>query len=105
MPIKMTTKVSKAKASKAAKLKASRPPKSKSSKAASKKTKSAMALTQKVAGKKQVKRSSTVGKFVSAKTGRVVKASPAKPRLGKDRIKTVVSGYVSRNPRSGRVSK
>jgi large subunit ribosomal protein L11 len=33
-------------------------------------------------------------KFVSAKTGRVIKSSPAEPRLGKDRIQDAVRSFV-----------
>lgn len=89
---------------KASKSRASKASKGKSSKAASKKKNAATALTQKNENKKEVKRSAAVGKFVSAKTGRVVKATPATPRLGRDRIKNAVSGVVCRDAKRGRVS-
>ena len=96
MPRKVTAEAGKSKASKASK--------GKSSKAASTKKNAATALAQKNGSKKEVKRSAPAGKFVSAKTGRVVKTTPATPRLGRDRIKTAVSGYVSRDAKGGRVS-
>jgi len=40
--------------------------------------------------------SSTTVKFVAAKTGRVIKSSPVKPRLGKQRIHTIVRKWLSR---------
>jgi hypothetical protein len=94
MPKKVTTK--------ARKVKASRTSKSKSSKAVSKTTKTAGSLSQKSAGKKYIERSSVSGKFVSAKTGRVVKTSPTKPRLGRERIQTVVRSYVRGDGRTRR---
>jgi hypothetical protein len=52
-----------------------------------------------------VARSSVSGKFVSSKkTGRVVKASPAMSRLGKERIKTAVKSVVYRDARTGKFS-
>jgi hypothetical protein len=51
-----------------------------------------------------VARSSVSGKFISAKSGRIVKASPAKPRLGRERIQTAVRSYVRRDDRTGRFS-
>jgi hypothetical protein len=96
MPKKVTTKARKTKASKSSK---SRPPK-----LVHKTTKAAGSLTRKNQAKTYVERSSVSGKFVSAKTGRIVKASPAKPRLGRERIQSAVRSYVRRDDRTGRFS-
>lgn len=93
MPKKVTTKASKKKASKTSK-----------SKLVSKGAKSASTLKQKSSSKTYVARSSASGRFVSSKTGRIVKASPAKPRLGRARIQTAVRSYVRRDDRTGRFS-
>ncbi len=89
MPKKVTTKASKAKASKTSK-----------SKPVSKAAKSSNSLSNKSSSKKHVARSSMSGKFESAKTGRIIKASPAKPRLGRERIQTAVRSYVRRDERT-----
>ena len=46
--------------------------------------------------KKALARSAGTGKFISANTGRIVKSSPAKPNLGRERIRTAVTNYVNR---------
>jgi hypothetical protein len=91
MPKKVITKVSKTKASKTSK-----------SQPRSKLAKSASALRQKGSSKTYVARSAVSGKFISSKTGRIVKASPAKPRLGREHIQTAVRSYVRRDDRTGR---
>jgi hypothetical protein len=48
-------------------------------------------------GKSLVERNTGTGKFVSAKTGRIVKSSPAEPNLGRERIRSAVTSYVNRN--------
>jgi hypothetical protein len=93
MPKKATTKASKTKVSKTSK-----------SKLISKAAKSPNFLKQKSSSKAYVARSSVSGKFISAKSGRIVKASPAKPRLGRERIQTAVRSYVRRDDRTGRFS-
>lgn len=76
--------------------------KSKSSKGKTLKT---AAVARKGSSKKSVARSSVSGKFVSSKkTGRVVKASPAMSRLGKERIKTAVKSVVYRDAGTGKFS-
>lgn len=93
MSKKATTKASKTKASKTSK-----------SKPVNKAAKSASSLRQKGSSKTYVARSAVSGKFISSKTGRIVKASPAKPRLGRERIQTAVRSYVRRDDRTGRFS-
>jgi hypothetical protein len=93
MPEKAATKTNKTKA-----------PRTSKSKLASKAAKSASSLKQKSSRKTSVARNSASGKFISAKTGRVVKASPANPRLGRERIQTAVRSYVRRDERTGRFS-
>ncbi len=80
MTKKVTTKASKKKASKTSKSKTVK--------------KSVKAASAKSSSKTYAKRSAVRGKFVSAKTGRVVKSSPAKPKLGRKRIRTAVRSYV-----------
>lgn len=94
MPKKVTAKKRKIKASKTSK--------SKSPKSVSSTTKAASSLTRKKSSKTLVGRSAVSGKFVSAKTGRVIKTSPAKPRLGRERIQTAVRSYVRRDVRTGK---
>jgi hypothetical protein len=94
MPKKVTTKTRKVKASKTSK--------PISSKSVSRTTKAASSLKRKNSSKPLVGRSAVSGKFVSAKTGRVVKTSPTKPRLGKERIQTVVRSYVRGDDRTKR---
>jgi|GEM_PF-5496096 len=94
MPKKVATKTRKGKASET----------SKSSMGVSKTTKAASSLNRKKASKKSVERSPASGKFVSAKTGRVVKNSPAKPRLGRERIQTVIRSYVRGDDKIKRVA-
>lgn len=94
MPKKVATKARKSKSAKTSK--------SKSSKPVSKAAKATISLSRKSSSKSYVGRSSVNGKFVSAKTGRVVKSSPAKPRLGRERIQTAVRSYVRRDDRTGR---
>jgi hypothetical protein len=90
------------KTTKACKSKSSTTSKSKSSKSKTLKT---TATARKGSSKKSVARSSVSGKFVSSKkTGRVVKASPAMSRLGKERIKTAVKSVVYRDARTGKFS-
>jgi hypothetical protein len=91
MPKKVATKASKTKAAKTSK-----------SKSVRKAAKTDSSLNHKNSSKTYVKRSSVSGKFISAKTGRVVKSSPAKPRLGRERIQTAVRSYVRRDDRTGR---
>lgn len=90
MPKKVTTKASKTKASKTSKSKAA--------------SKAASSLSRNASSKTYIGRSSVSGKFVSAKTGRVVKSSPAKPHLGRERIQTAVRTYVRRDDRTGRLA-
>jgi hypothetical protein len=71
--------------------------KSKSPKSVCKITKAASSPNQRSASKTFIGRSAVNGKFVSAKTGRVIKSSPAKPRLGRERIQTAVRSYVRRD--------
>jgi hypothetical protein len=52
----------------------------------------------------QVRRDSATGKFIAADTGRVIKSSPAKPRLGKELIQTAVRSYVRRDAKTGKIS-
>jgi hypothetical protein len=90
------------KTAKAGRSKSSTSSKSKSSKGKTLKTTDA---ARKGSSKKSVARSSVTGKFVSSrKTGRVVKASPAMSRLGKERIKTAVKSVVYRDTRTGKFS-
>lgn len=98
MPRKVTAKAGKSKSSATSK--------SKSSKSAKGKTlKTSGAVAQTDSGKKTVGRSSVNGKFVSSsKTGRIVKASPAMSRLGKERIKTAVKSVVYRDAGTGKIS-
>ena len=75
-------------------------------------TKGTNSLSRKSTSKKSVETSSAPGrlaidaiaKFVSAKTGRIVKSSPVEPRLGKKRIQAAVRDYVRRDARSGKIS-
>jgi hypothetical protein len=53
---------------------------------------------------KSVARNAVTGKFVSAKTGRIVKSSPAKPNLSRESIRSAVISYVNRDTRTGRFS-
>jgi hypothetical protein len=53
---------------------------------------------------KSVHRNSSTGKFVAAKTGRVIKSSPVEPRLGRERIQTAVKSYVNRTDTEERFS-
>jgi len=53
---------------------------------------------------KSVHRSSSTGKFIAAKAGRVIKSSPVEPRLGRERIQTAVKNYVNRNNKGERFS-
>jgi hypothetical protein len=71
------------------------------SKSVNKTTKSG-SLSQKNSSKTLVGRSSVSGEFVSAKTGRIIKTSPAKPRLGRERIQTAVRNYVRRDDGTGK---
>ena len=48
-------------------------------------------------GKNLVGRNTGRGKFVSAKTGRIVKSSPAEPNLSRERIRSAVTSYVNRD--------
>ena len=48
-------------------------------------------------GKSFVERNAGTGKFVSAKTGRIVKSSPAEPNLSRERIRSAVTSYVNRD--------
>ena len=98
MPRKVTTKAGGSRSSTTSKSKSSKSGKGKT-------TKAARALVQESSSKKYVGRSSVNGKFISSsKTGRIVKASPAKPRLGNDRIKTAVKSVVYRDARTGKIS-
>ncbi len=45
-------------------------------------------------------RNSVIGEFVSAKTGRIIKSSPAKPNLGREIIQTAVRSYIHREGRT-----
>ncbi|MBA3805258.1 MAG: hypothetical protein H0X14_06040 [Acidobacteria bacterium] len=94
MQKKATTKVRKVKASKISK--------SKTSKSVSRTTKAASSLNSKSSSKTLAGRSAVSGKFISAKTGRVIKTSPAKPRLGRERIQTAVRSYVRRDDTTGK---
>lgn len=60
--------------------------------------------TQNGSSGKSVHRSSSTGKFVAAKAGRVIKSSPVEPRLGRERIQTAVKSYVNRNDTGERFS-
>jgi len=71
--------------------------KSKSSKSSCRTVRTGSALTQDNPSREYVRRDSSTGEFVAAKTGRVVKSSPAEPRLGRERIQTAVKGYVHRD--------
>jgi hypothetical protein len=98
MPRKVTTKAGKSKSSTVSKSKSSKSAKGKALKPGG-------AVAQKASHKRYVRRDSDIGKFVSSsKTGRVIKASPAKPRLGNDRIKTAVKSVVCRDARTGKFS-
>src|SRR6185503_6660085 len=44
-------------------------------------------------------RNATSGKFVSARTGRIVKSSLAEPNLSRELIRSAVNTYVNRDPR------
>ena len=98
MPRKVTAKAAKSKSSVASKSKSSKSAKGKA-------LKTGGAVTQKDSDKRYVRRDSDTGKFISSsKTGRVVKASPAMSRLGKERIKTAVKSVVYRDARTGKFS-
>ena len=84
-------------ATKTTKSRASNSGRSKSSRQAEKTTKATSSRTQHNARKGHLARSAVTGKFVAAKTGRVIKSSPAKPRLGKQRIHTIVRNWLSRD--------
>lgn len=86
MSKKVTAKPPKSKASKTAR--------SKSTKQAGKLAKATGSLSQKNAHDGHVERNSVTGKFVATKTGRVIKSSPAKPRLGKKLIHSIVWNWV-----------
>lgn len=47
-----------------------------------------------VGAKKGSARPGSSGKFIAAKTGRIVKSSPAEPRLGRKRIRAIVREVV-----------
>src|SRR2546423_13162810 len=64
----------------------------------------ARADAEKRPSRASVERSAVTGKFVSAKTGRIVKASPATPRLGKESIRPAVRSYVYLDTRTGKLS-
>jgi hypothetical protein len=49
-----------------------------------------------------IRRDALAEKFIAANTGRVIKSSPAKPHLGKERIQTAVRSYVRRDSKTGR---
>jgi hypothetical protein len=76
--------------------KTARSSKSKSSKPSRKTTKVSGGLSQKSTSKSYVRRDSSTGQFKSAKTGRIIKSTPATSRLGKERIRTAVRNYVRR---------
>lgn len=61
-------------------------------------------LSRAKSGKRVVARKAATGKFVSAKTGRIVKSSPAQPNLSRERIRSAVTAYVNRDTRTGRFS-
>lgn len=75
-----------------------------SSKSSCKTTRTRGSLSQNGSSKEYVRRNSTTGEFVAAKTGRVVKSSPVEPRLGRERIQTAVKGYVHRDDRTEKFS-
>ena len=97
MAAKRREMMSKKVISNARRTKAANSSKSKSLKSAGKTTKAASSLNQKSPSKTYIERG---GGFVSAKTGRVIKSSPAKPRLGKERIQTAVRSYVRGDDRT-----
>jgi len=99
MAKKATTKVQKSKASKATNLS-----RSKSLRTVATIAKESVSLGQNSSSNKYVRRDSVAGKFIAAKTGRVIKSSPAKPRLGKERIQTAVRNYVRRDTKTGSFS-
>ncbi len=85
-------------AAKSSKSKASKATISKLSERARGTTKAASARSKNSARKGHVARSSTAGKFVATKTGRVIKSSPAIPRLGRKQIHNIVKEWLSRDP-------
>ncbi len=93
MPKKVTTESSKTKA-----------PKTSKSKSLSKAPKAVDSPNQKSSSKTHAERSAVSGKFVSAKTGRIVKSSPSMPRLGRERILTAVRNYVRGDDKTRRFS-
>ena len=62
------------------------------------------AISRTKSAKSVVARNAVTGKFVSAKTGRIVKSSPAKPNLSRESIRSAVISYVNRDTRTGRFS-
>ena len=78
--------------------------KSTSTKSSCKTVQTSSASTHNSSSTKSMRRSSSAGKFVAAKTGRVIKSSPVEPRLGRDRIQTAVKSYVNRNDKRESIS-
>jgi len=74
--------------------KASKTPRSKSTKQAGKRERATGSPSAKNARDGHIVRSSATGRFVATKTGRVIKSSPAKPRLGKKLIHDIVWNWV-----------
>lgn len=62
------------------------------------------ASSQKDSSREESLHDSFSGTYVSVKTGRVVKASPAKPRLGSERIKSAVRSVVHGDAETGKAS-
>lgn len=82
--------------------KATRAAGSKSTKSVHRTKKAASASSQKSVSKNHVRGNSLVGEFKAAKTGRIIKSSPAKTRLGRRRIQTAVRNYVRRDSQAGK---
>ena len=59
------------------------------------------AISRNKSAKSVVAGNAVTGKFVSAKTGRIVKSSPAKPNLSRESIRSAVDRYVNRDTRTG----
>ncbi len=85
------------KAAKSKSTKTTRAARSNSTKSVHGTKKAASAPSQKSTSKKHVLGNSLVVVFKAAKTGRIIKSSPAKTRLGKRRIQTAVRNYVRRD--------
>lgn len=62
------------------------------------------AISRTKSAKSVVAGNAVTKKFVSAKTGRIVKSSPAKPNLSRESIRSAVNRYVNRDTRTGGLS-